>query len=54
MSDLLCKLRELEKLKPGDPMPAWLQGMNWGTPISQLAGEAADEIERLKRTSGET
>jgi hypothetical protein len=48
MTDLLAMLRKIQNLKPGDMMPEeWGPG-EWGTPLSKLCGEAADEIERLR------
>jgi hypothetical protein len=43
---VLTRLRELQRCKVGGPMPSWLPVNNWGVPISQLAGIAADLIER--------
>jgi hypothetical protein len=48
MTDVVTMLRKIESLRPGDPMPdEWGPG-DWGTPLSKLCGEAADEIERLR------
>lgn len=46
--DVLARLRELAALKTGDPLPAWMPEMDWGTPVSELANQAADEIKRLR------
>jgi hypothetical protein len=43
--EVVRKLREVQKLKPGDRMPDWLPGNNWGPPLSELCGKAADAIE---------
>ena len=50
MRDIVDKLREVEKFKPGDPLPTW--ATDWGTYLSGLAGEAANEIERLRKVYG--
>lgn len=47
---LVEKLRMLGSLQVGDTMPAWLDiPGGWGPPLSALANQAADEIERLRR-----
>ncbi len=49
---LVEKLRFIQHMKLGDPWPQFLGGggytNNWGKPLSELAGEAANEIERLE------
>lgn len=53
--DLITKLRALENTQIGGPIPEWLEkDNNWGVGVSKLAKEAADEIERLRRTAGES
>jgi hypothetical protein len=48
MSQLIQRLREIERLKVGDPAPDWLCIANgWGPALSELCGDAADEIESL-------
>ena len=37
----VLRLRELQNAKPGDPIPGWLSGDQWGVALSQLAGDAA-------------
>ncbi len=48
MADIIERLRELEKLKTGEPLPSWLPANDWGTPLSDLCGAAADRIEQLE------
>lgn len=52
--EVIEHLRDVQNLKVGAPLPAWVKthgealGFNhWALVISQLCGEAADEIERL-------
>ena len=49
--DILDKLRELERLQIGSPIPGWI-GSNWGIGIAEMCREAADEIEELRRVAG--
>lgn len=45
--EMLQRLRDIQKLKPGDPHPIWMPLESWGEVVSDLCGQAADEIERL-------
>lgn len=50
--ELVKHLRELSQMQVGQPYPAWFHGKgykHWGEPIAELAGEAADRIEELRR-----
>jgi len=51
VEDVVSRLRQLASLKTGDPLPDWLSSHDWGTPISKLAGQAADLIESLNRVA---
>ena len=58
--DIISKLREIASTKVGDPMPTCLRQPNaitgyellsdWGTPLAQIANDAADLIEKLQTT----
>ena len=48
MTDLVERLRQIESLKLGDPMPEELGPVEWATTLSKLCGDAANEIERLR------
>lgn len=50
--DLVQKLREIENLKSGSPLPDWMSEggkNNWGAGLSKLCGQAADRISELER-----
>lgn len=44
----LGRLRELQAMKPGVVAPEWLNTNIWFVPLSQLARDAADLLERYK------
>jgi hypothetical protein len=48
-ADVLKRLRELQHLKVGSPMPSWLPANDWGNPLSELCGQAADLIESIEQ-----
>ncbi len=50
MTDIVERLREVAALKVGTVrQPEWMKPNDWGPAVSGLCGDAADEIERLRR-----
>lgn len=48
---IMQRLRQLQNMKAGEPMPDWMQQEpydNWGEALSELMRDAANLIERLE------
>jgi hypothetical protein len=47
--EIVTKLRELQQCKAGGPIPDWMKINQWGDPLSELGGAAADLIEKQQQ-----